>query len=824
MAITVTATQGGSTANGFALRVFVLTGAKPVASQTGNSNSTQFSSVSSFTASITNSAGSSIYMASSRSGAATAASGSSMTIVDDINDAAANGEWYTTGHVTGLSSGTTTRGYTQVGTVSGPFVMLEILAAGTLAEDASGTGLTANTSGAGPVSVGPFTPPPGSLLVALIGSDGGAGSTTFTMSNSGTALNWTEKVKNNPSAGDYAGVWIADVPAASSSPAELIPPGLQSPMAFGLHFPPQPVQQAPAVTPSATGPVFEQATQPVQAKLPRPVLAGRVGSNDGGPVLNPVRGPVFEQATSPAQARFPLPVRGRVASNDGGPVANPAPSGTGPVFRPVTRIRPQQPLPRRGVCRAIRFGPLPVNPVQGPVFRQSPVALRAKIPFPPPRGRTGFSQTSQAVPVPNVVAVTGAMPGSIRAALPAHNRGRVRFTLIQPLVPSVTGPAFFPFRQAVRGRLPLPLRGRTYGNPGGPLRNPVQGPQFRPFRFPVQATDPLPKRGRAYGNPGGPVQNPVPPVFGPVFAQKPYPARIRPSLPPKGRDYGNAGGPVRNPVAGPVFRQLNHPVQARFPLPPKGRDYGNPGGPVQNPVPPVIGPVFFPLRQAVHVRFTLPQRGRSYGNQGAPVRNPSQGPVFRQLNHPVQQRIPQTWSKGRVYSGPGGPVRNPVFTAPFFPAPQAIRARLPLPSRGRTYSNQGIPVPRVAPFRQLNHPVQARIPLPPRGRIASGRGAPLRNPVTGPRFRQATAPIRARIPQNAPRGRTGFNPGGPVQNIPLSRAVFSLGLPFTGWGTGSPFTGWGTGLVFTGWGTGDPFTQWETGLPFIDYQADQVSA
>jgi len=48
-AMTVTATQGGSTANGLALRVFVLTGAAVVASQTGASTNNQFVNATSFT-------------------------------------------------------------------------------------------------------------------------------------------------------------------------------------------------------------------------------------------------------------------------------------------------------------------------------------------------------------------------------------------------------------------------------------------------------------------------------------------------------------------------------------------------------------------------------------------------------------------------------------------------------------------------------------------------------------------------------------------------------------------------------------------------------
>src|SRR5215472_5752051 len=220
MAITVTATQGGSTANGFALRVFVLTGARQVSAQSGASTNNQFTNATSFTQSITTTAGSNVYGASARSPATAAATGSNTTIVDDVNDTT-NNERYTTFKALNVTGAATIRGYTCA-TASGPFAQLEILAAGTLAEDASAPA-GVNTTGAGPLTTASFTPPGGSLLVALIGSDGGVGVTTFSVSNTGTALNWTEKVKNNPSGGDYAGVWVADVPLVPRESRAVVP-------------------------------------------------------------------------------------------------------------------------------------------------------------------------------------------------------------------------------------------------------------------------------------------------------------------------------------------------------------------------------------------------------------------------------------------------------------------------------------------------------------------------------------------------------------------------------------------------------------------------
>src|SRR6516164_5675468 len=74
----------------------------------------------------------------------------------------------------------------------------------------------------------PRTPPPGSLLVALVSADGGSGVNTVTVTGGGYA--WTEKSKANGATNDYAGVWIADVPAVvASAPALPGPPALRHP-------------------------------------------------------------------------------------------------------------------------------------------------------------------------------------------------------------------------------------------------------------------------------------------------------------------------------------------------------------------------------------------------------------------------------------------------------------------------------------------------------------------------------------------------------------------------------------------------------------------
>jgi len=220
MAMTVTATQGGSTATGLVLRVYVVTGAAVVASQSGGSFNNQFTGTTTWTGSITTTAGSNVYGGAAGSNSGPVLTGSNATVVDNVPDTG-NVESYISFKALNVTTGATTRGFTSTAAMGGPLAMLEILASGTLAEDASAPP-AASTTTAITIVTASFTPPGGSLLVAIVGSDGGAGITTMTVSGGG--LTWTEKVKNNPSAGDYAGVWIADV-AGGAGVSGKAPPG-----------------------------------------------------------------------------------------------------------------------------------------------------------------------------------------------------------------------------------------------------------------------------------------------------------------------------------------------------------------------------------------------------------------------------------------------------------------------------------------------------------------------------------------------------------------------------------------------------------------------
>jgi WD40 repeat protein len=222
MAFTVTATQGGSTGNGMILRVMVLTQA--AATQNGATANTNFASLTNtHTLSITTTqTGSRVYGAIEWSSNSAATAAALTTLIDDVADAT-NQDEYVTFKATSLTGtpGATTLGATSAGTATGPFAMAEIKTAGTLTEDASGPAV-ASTTTATAVTTASFTPPGGSLLVALVSSDGGAGTCTMALSDtSGLGLSWVEQVKNN--AADYAGVWIAQMPSAATSGPALAP-------------------------------------------------------------------------------------------------------------------------------------------------------------------------------------------------------------------------------------------------------------------------------------------------------------------------------------------------------------------------------------------------------------------------------------------------------------------------------------------------------------------------------------------------------------------------------------------------------------------------
>jgi hypothetical protein len=811
MSLKVTATAGGSTANGLLLRVFVLTGAAPAEAQKGATVSHQFPGTGTWTQSITTTqSGSRVYGAATPGEAGITVNPAALTtVVDDVNDAT-NGETYVTFKATSLTGtpGATTLGLALTGaTPAGPFAMAEILCSGVLAEDASAPAVV-STLAATTISTANFSPPPGSLLVALVPCDGAA--STVTMTVSGGLLNWTQLVANNPSGGDYAGVWIAQVPAANEWNAPIRAKLPRASLKGRISF----TTLVKAAVTGGTGPVFNPAVQAIRAKLPQQpagigAFQGRVSSNSGAPVQNPQSGPAFFPKTFPAKGKLPLPPRGRVYATAKPFIA--ATTTITPFFQANQVLRaklPQQPF-LRGRVSSNAGAPLR-NPQSGPAFRQKTYPVQAQDPL-PKRGRV---YSNPGVIPAKISPVTPVIPLTVvRAKLPLSRRGICRAIRFYPLGTNPQpGPVFRQATQPIRIRPSLPPRGRVIiGSPGAPVNNPViqTGPcpildesgnvitdEFGSWVLsegchppaaqpsPVQAKGiGLPPRGRVYSNPGAAVHNPQ---SGPVFTPKPYPVQAQYDvLPRRGRTYASVLVRASGITSGPPFYPKPYPVQAQDPLPRRGRVYGISKGAVNNPQ---SGPVFFP---AVHpIRAVIPQtfsKGRIESSPGAPLQNPNPGPVFRQATSPAKAKLPkQFFPKGKNSSNPGGPVtvggNGPVFLQKTFPA----RARIPKNApRGRISFNAGtLHNPQSGPvFIQAVRPAQARIPqVFSKGRVYSNPGGPVVNPVFSPPVYPLKSPVRAH-PVPPPRGRISSNAGIPVPHVapvyPLQHPVAAkLPVPF----------------------------------------------
>ena len=206
MSFTVTATEGGTTANGIALTVKVLTGAARVQSgQTASSTTANPPQL----AITPNASGSWVYGAESVNGAGTYTANGSTTFSQNVNAGTPLGTFRSTATTTAATP-VTLGGSAPADAAD--IALLEILAAAglTLAEDASSPA-GVNTSSAITIATASFSPPRGSLLVAQVATNA-TGSGTVTMTVSGGPLTWTEVIKANSATTAYAGVWTAYLP------------------------------------------------------------------------------------------------------------------------------------------------------------------------------------------------------------------------------------------------------------------------------------------------------------------------------------------------------------------------------------------------------------------------------------------------------------------------------------------------------------------------------------------------------------------------------------------------------------------------------------
>jgi hypothetical protein len=396
--LTVTATQGGATFAGMLLRVKVLTGAAAAASQPGG---TLVVTATAAHGNITTTqTGSLVYGAlSADSAAGSFAAEPLCTLIDNYNDSA-HGEQYGSFRTT---SATGTPGSTLVGSSTANAnpncAAAEILQSGTITEDASSPAVVvSNTLTA--LTTASFTPPPGSLIVVLIGSDGAAnGTTTTTMAvtDTGGGLTWIPLAQAASTSTEYAGVWIAQVPAGGA----------------------------------VSGSVQPRATVPVPRRRLARGLWGGLRGRAFVAVPAPRQGPYLPPRRKPARAWIQFtPVRTVNATG----IAVPAPRQVPPVPRRV-RLRavwrgsapftgftavpapgPRPAFPRRVPSRALWRG-LAVPAVRSVAPRQPPY-LPPRLP--PRRAYVRFT------PVVTVNAQAAAVAGTVPALMVNQARPAVR--------------------------------------------------------------------------------------------------------------------------------------------------------------------------------------------------------------------------------------------------------------------------------------------------------------------------------------------------------------------------------------------------------------
>lgn len=214
-AITVTATQSGSTANGMIVRVRVLTRARPAALiAAGTCKGTQAGAAGHSVALTTTVAGSIVWcaMENGNAGANNPVGGNSS--LDDIPDAT-NAEQYGTIFQTTptVTPGAFTSG--SADSFNGGCASIEILPAvnGVAPTTDGSSPALAQTFAATTLMTASFNPPSGALLMAVVVSNGAASTVNMTVTDT-SGLVWTEAIASHTANNRYSGIWLADVPVA----------------------------------------------------------------------------------------------------------------------------------------------------------------------------------------------------------------------------------------------------------------------------------------------------------------------------------------------------------------------------------------------------------------------------------------------------------------------------------------------------------------------------------------------------------------------------------------------------------------------------------
>ncbi len=212
MAITVTATAGGVTANGLGMSSRVLSGTGgtgATATQTGAA-----AHEATITTTVTSGR---CYMAAVDFANTAFTADANTSGINDFADAT-NLRHYGSfrASVSTGTPGALVQGCTAP-TDNGGLAVAEILpfVSGTPTVDTATNFGGISSTAATTLTSAAFTPTPGALIVVMVSANGGAGVTTMAVSDS-SGLIWTEVVKSNASGAGYAGVWVATAPAGSA--------------------------------------------------------------------------------------------------------------------------------------------------------------------------------------------------------------------------------------------------------------------------------------------------------------------------------------------------------------------------------------------------------------------------------------------------------------------------------------------------------------------------------------------------------------------------------------------------------------------------------
>jgi hypothetical protein len=226
MAMTVTATQGGTTTPGIDLMVLLFSGAQtPAAIAAGGKTGTKaFTANGALQLAITPNATGSLVVGSMNNGVATAFTMlASTTLKAGVANATQGNEYgIIVSAATTTAATPVTLGASAPTTAEGQIALAEILTAGSLATSSATAPANASSTTLTAIATASFTPNPGDLVVPIVSCSGGNGGTqTVTLANTG-GLTFTNLVTANTAFYGVNAIWAAQMPGAIRHPAWMV--------------------------------------------------------------------------------------------------------------------------------------------------------------------------------------------------------------------------------------------------------------------------------------------------------------------------------------------------------------------------------------------------------------------------------------------------------------------------------------------------------------------------------------------------------------------------------------------------------------------------